>query len=979
MSGRRAALPRLLRLVPALLFEPVHVRERPLLLPHLRQTDAPGVPDVTVVVIGYNDVANLATAVGSVLDQTLHNLEVVIVDDASTDGTAGVADRLAAEHAQVRAIHLPENSGGCSRPRNVGIEHARAPYVMFLDSDDVYERHACKNLLLEAERTGADVVAGKCVRIFLDRDGEQVWAPELFRERATYAGVRGNPELFFDPLSTNKIYRRQFLDDADIRFPEGVHYEDSLFSTKVYIQANLIAVIPNVVYYWNVVRDAEVKSITQRRLEFTNFSDRIAVHRMMDDYLLAHGAGDLKVHKDVKFIRHDLRLYLRFLSARDPDYQQKFVRLAADYLASVSEQTLAMVNPVQRILVHMLRRQDIDETLKAVQYLRHGYKVSSELVERDGRVYWSAKYLDTPEGRAIMDVTQMGLHRTPFSEQSLYNEVTTLDITGRRMRLEGRLLNQFRRIQPTDDLRLTLVVRRRGTQPRREVRVTVLGHEGAYVRWRADVDLLDVTRPFDQLIPAWDLRMEVRWNGALNAPTLSIDPRVLTPHSVALRGRFGGLARGRISPYVTFNGNLALQQARDDGVARFSGRAHALAQRAKWSARRRALNVVSHRGAKRRAYQLFRRLPVKHGLVVFESHLGKQYSDNPKYVYEAAREIGFGDLGLRPVWSYADRPTGLPTDAAHVLRNSWRYYYLLARAQYWVDNQGFPRVFTKRPETTYLQTWHGTPLKTMGWDEPRLAGLSPARRRAHEQMIERWDYLVAPSEYFVETFVRAYRYDGKLLRVGYPRNDLLVNKAGDADQVADAKRRLGLPLDRTIVLYAPTFRDRGRRGGTDYELPFDLEQLAVSLRDEVFLLVRTHYLDDFVMERSTASFAKDVSAHQDMTELLLVADVLVTDYSSTMFDFANTGRPIVFFTHDYDDYTRSERGTYFDLPTVAPGPLVTTTEQLRDALADLDGVRRDYADRYTAWRRRFCEYDDGHAAVDVVNAVFGSGGADDHR
>ena len=133
--------------------------------------------------------------------------------------------------------------------------------------------------------------------------------------RAVYQGIRENPSLFFDPLSTNKIYRREFLDRHGIRFPEGVHYEDSLFSTEVYCQAATIAVIPNVVYYWRVVEDAEEASITHRRHEIENFRDRIAVHRMMDDFLRAHGAADLKVHKDFKFIRHDLKLYLTDLRA----------------------------------------------------------------------------------------------------------------------------------------------------------------------------------------------------------------------------------------------------------------------------------------------------------------------------------------------------------------------------------------------------------------------------------------------------------------------------------------------------------------------------------------------------------------------------------------------------------------------------------------------------------------------------------------
>jgi CDP-glycerol glycerophosphotransferase len=372
-------------------------------------------------------------------------------------------------------------------------------------------------------------------------------------------------------------------------------------------------------------------------------------------------------------------------------------------------------------------------------------------------------------------------------------------------------------------------------------------------------------------------------------------------------------------------------------------------------------------------------MPVKQGLTVFERHMGKQFSDSPKYIYEAARRVGLDKLGITPVWSYDNRPTSQPTETKRVLRNGWRYNYLLARAQYWVDNQGFPRIYPKRRDTTYVQTWHGTPLKKMGWDEPRLAALSPARRRVHEAMIERWDDLVVPSEYFVDTFVRSYRYEGPLLRVGYPRNDLLVNRAADVDYVAEAKRRMGLPLDRTIVLYAPTFRDRGRGRNTEYTLPFDVEQLAESLRDDVYLLVRTHYLDTVKLSRGVAAFAKNVSGHDDITEILLVSDVLVTDYSSTMFDFANTGRPMVFYTYDYDDYVHNERGTYFKLADEAPGPMVTTTEELAACLGDIDGMRADYADRYAAWRERYCEYDKGHAADDVVAAVFRSGGGHDHR
>ena len=135
-------------------------------------------PDVSVVVIVYNDAGRLEGAVRSVLDQSLHTCEVVIVNDASTDGTAAVADALAARHpGRVRAVHLPVNSGGCGRPRNVGITHVRGTYVMFLDSDDTLDRHACLNLFLAAEKHAADMVVGRCVRVHVDRGTEQPWYP----------------------------------------------------------------------------------------------------------------------------------------------------------------------------------------------------------------------------------------------------------------------------------------------------------------------------------------------------------------------------------------------------------------------------------------------------------------------------------------------------------------------------------------------------------------------------------------------------------------------------------------------------------------------------------------------------------------------------------------------------------------------------------------------------------------------------------
>jgi CDP-glycerol glycerophosphotransferase len=939
-------------------------------------SDAPTVPDVSVVVICFNDRANLPRAVRSVLDQSLRHLEVLVVDDASTDGSADVADRLAAQDPRVSVIRLPENSGGCSRPRNVGMEQARAPYVMFLDSDDYLERHACKNLLLAAERTGADVVAGRVVRENLTKDKQTTWAKDLYTARAVYRGVAENPLLFFDPLSTNKIYRREFLDRHEIRFPEGVHYEDSLFSTKVYCQAETIAVIPNLVYVWRVVEDAEEASITQRRHEFENFRDRVAVHRMMDDFLREHGSADLKVWKDFKFVRHDLKLYLTDLAYRDADYQQKFMRLAADYLATVSEQTLDMVYPLERICVHMIRRLDVEETLKTVDYLRHGFKLSTELVERDGRVYWGAKYLDTPEDRAVMDVTEMGFHRLPFSRLNLYNQVTAARVERARLHLEGEVLDQLGRLSEhgRESLSLAVSVRNRGSSTRRTHPVDDWSLEAGRLRYRTSVDLAKALGPLDQKDVAWDLRLEVTRDTDTNVTTFAIDPAEVSGRPIRVRGRLGGLGAGWVEPYVTTKLNLAVQQVEDRGSTVLARRVAGFSGRARHSVRWRSSKAVGNNPAlKAFAYKVFRRLPVTPGLVVFESHMGKQYSDSPRYIYEAAVAAGLDRLGLKPVWSHASRrPDGFPSDVRRVRRESWRYHYDLARAEFWVDNQGFPRAFARRRETTYIQTWHGTPLKRMGFDSPALERASAATRRQHKAMMKRWSALLVPSEYFVETFVASYGYTGPLVRKGLPRNDLLV-RGVDHEWVLAKKRQLGLPTDRRLVLYCPTFRDRARRLETPYDLPLDLEPMRRALGEDTFLMVRTHYLDKLKLSNRFAPFVMDVSRHHDVTELMLLADVLVTDYSSVMFDFANTGRPMVFYTYDYEDYVRDERGTYLDLPDVAPGPLVATTEELIEALRRVDADVETYRERYAAFRKRFCEYETGHAAEHVVEQFFRRG------
>ncbi|WP_415952145.1 CDP-glycerol glycerophosphotransferase family protein [Streptomyces sp. KLOTTS4A1] len=944
-------------------------------------------PDVSVVVIVHNDEARLPTAVRSVLGQTLRGVEAVIVDDCSTDGSYAVAQRLAAEHpGRVRAYRLPENSGGCGAPRNHGIGQARGAYLMFLDSDDVLERNACRNMLEAARTTDADLVSGLCVRVYLDsRHGKQSeWYPWLYRRTRTIDSVTELPDLLvFDTLSTNKCYRRAFLQEAGLRFPVGIHYEDLLFSAQAYVAARRITLIPNRVYEWRVVEKATAKSISNRRHEIANFAHRMEIHRRIDALLAERGLTELKLAKDVKFLKHDLVLHLRDLPFRDAGYREEFARIARDYLDTVDPAAAEQVQPLQAVCAYLLSRGDWDRLLPAVDSLTNRDKISSPLVEREGRVYWCAEHLDDPQGRRILDVTELGHHTKALDQMFLRNELTAYEERGGAVRMAGRITNPLGIIGPGARLtgELEFRARRRSLQSFR-FPVASLAHEGETVAWEATADLTKGLRPLGIVDAVWDVRLHLKADGVRTTTRLTAGEPGLAEGLLPVRPRLTRLVADHIEPTVSRRGHLAFRLVGRNAV---TGRARELIGRgvhgtpgrlAKAGYRHaESLRAKATSGeAKVRLYrEVFSRLPLRKGLVVFESHLGKQYSDSPRALYEEMRRQG---IDFEAVWSYAGpSPRGFPEDATLVRRWSLPYLRALAQAEFWIDNQSYPLKLAKRPGTTYIQTWHGSALKRMGFDEPAWK-LKPRPQREEQQAtLDRFDRFLIRSEHDVRTLAKAFRLKEKtLLRVGYPRNDALV-RARERERAEGRRERgplaagLGIPYDRQVLLYAPTFRRHGARNGR-FELPFDVERFAAQFGERFVLLVRSHYLDHVVLPPSVRGRVLDVSAHHDVTELMELSDALITDYSSVMFDYALLDRPMLFFTYDYEEYVHEGRGTYFDLLERAPGPVVRTEDELYAALGSLDEQQVEYAAGRERFVAEFGEYDQGTAARSIVEQFF---------
>ncbi|TDD88311.1 glycosyltransferase [Actinomadura darangshiensis] len=944
-------------------------------------------PDVSVVVIAYNDARRLPRAVASALGQSLGGVETVIVDDASTDGTGEAADRLAAAHpGRVRAVHLPANSGGCGRPRNTGIEASAGRYLMFLDSDDLLDRHACLNLLAAAEDTGADMVSGLCDRIFLDlprgaKGRVRPWYPWLYQHSAVYESLSENPDLLYDTLSTNKAYRRGFLEEHGLRFVERLHYEDLLFTAEAYLAAGRTALIPHRVYNWLVQERTPAPSISNRRAQLANFADRLEIHRRIDMLFALRGAYDLRRAKDVKFVNHDLVLYLRELHGRDPGYRARFLDLAAAYLAEFDPRVFEQANPLPAIAAYLIREGDHAGALAAAEY---GPAVRPELrarlVERDGRVFWGAGRPRGTLGRRILDVTGFGFHVRPLKELRPANTVTRLETRGDRVLMAGHVLNPLDRIPPDADLAGVLEFRdRRRRAPVGRVRASVR-HEGDRLAWRAEFDPSRRIRPIGFIDPVWDVRLRVRVDGEEMAtrPGEGSGSPSLGGVVLPVRPRLGRLAADRLRSYVTAGGHLAFALETGSPWARLTGAtarraAGSAAGRLAWRRAKRLDKTVRRTLTGRKTKvavfnRVLSRLPVRTGLAVFESHLGRHYSDNPKYIYRELRRSG---RPVTAVWSYASSPKGFPDDARLVRRGSWAYYLALARARYWVDNQGFPDGLRKRPETTYIQTWHGSAFKLMGLDQPGLKSGPAADRSRLRRMVERYDCFLVRSGHDVETLCQGLGVCSELLPAGYPRNDPLVNGVdGDAELAAEVEAlrdSLGLDDGRRAVLYAPTFvtGPKGRPVKL-LEPPVDPELFARELGEEYVLLVRPHYLCRANVPPGARAVMRDVGAVPDVTPLLLLADALVTDHSSIMFDFALLDRPIVLHLPEGRDLAAG----YFDLERHAPGPITRGADELVAALAGLDAAEAVHAGRRRAFAARFGEHDRGTAARTVADRYF---------
>ncbi|MEB7392526.1 bifunctional glycosyltransferase/CDP-glycerol:glycerophosphate glycerophosphotransferase [Mammaliicoccus sciuri] len=358
---------------------------------------------------------------------------------------------------------------------------------------------------------------------------------------------------------------------------------------------------------------------------------------------------------------------------------------------------------------------------------------------------------------------------------------------------------------------------------------------------------------------------------------------------------------------------------------------------------------------------------VDNNVVVFEAFGGKNYSDSPKYIYEYMLE---NYPENQYVWILKNPSKSvIPGNPLKIKKGSLEYYKAYSKAKVWVNNARLPLALNKKDNQKYIQTWHGTPLKKLANDMKVVrmpSTTTPQYKRNFHMETSRWDYLVSPNHYSTEIFESAFWMDEeRVLEIGYPRNDLLVTHANDEELIAKIRENVNIPEGKKVLMYAPTWRDDEfiKKGQYLFELKINLENLYESIGEEYVILLRMHYLISNAIDLSGyENFAIDVSNYDDISELYLITDALITDYSSVMFDYGILKRPQFFFAYDIEKYDKNLRGFYLDYVNDLPGPIIEDPFDLADSLKDIDLIKESYQDKIDEFYERFCSLEQGESS-----------------
>lgn len=330
-------------------------------------------------------------------------------------------------------------------------------------------------------------------------------------------------------------------------------------------------------------------------------------------------------------------------------------------------------------------------------------------------------------------------------------------------------------------------------------------------------------------------------------------------------------------------------------------------------------------------------------LIVFESYMGRSYSDSPKAIY-----LKLKNKGYKCIWIFKDT-TKHDNTLKKIKYGSKEYYKYYAKAKYWITNSRLNEALLKKKNQIYIQLWHGTPLKKLGFDIKVSGGNAMNTikdiQKKYKKDSKRYTYMISPSKYCTKIYKSAFNLTDKTIikELGYPRNDSLFKK----QNINKIKENLKIPKNKKIILYAPTWRDQFHTSNIGYTYTVNLN--FNNFKDYI-VLFRAHYFISNTFNFTNYKNVIDVSDYEDINDLYLISDVLITDYSSVFFDYANLYKPIIFYMYDYEEYKNKIRDFYIDINTL-PGKIVFNEKDLIKAIKETNNFKitkkyKDFNNKY---------------------------------
>ena len=367
--------------------------------------------------------------------------------------------------------------------------------------------------------------------------------------------------------------------------------------------------------------------------------------------------------------------------------------------------------------------------------------------------------------------------------------------------------------------------------------------------------------------------------------------------------------------------------------------------------------------------------------ILFEAYMGRSYACSPKAIYEyMVNNEKYHEFQF--IWAFKN-PENYKfleenNNTKVIKYKSRQYYQSYAKSKYWVTNSRISDIIMKKKSQKFIQCWHGTPLKKLGYDiivdgGNAMNSLKDIRKK-YRIDAKKYDYMLSPSKFCTEKFrsafnLKKYNKENIIIEEGYPRNDFLSNY--QKKDVTRIKKELNIPKDKKVILYAPTWRDNQHESGIGYVYnpEIDFKKLQKEFGGEYVLLFRSHYfIANYINLEEYKGFVYNVSQYDDINDLYIISDLLITDYSSVFFDYAILKRPIIFYMYDLKEYKNKLRDFYIDLKEL-PGPIVENEKDLIKEIKNVDKNSKTYYNNYKKFNEKFNNLEDGCATERVVSKI----------